>query len=357
MPNNILTPAGWSFWTGMAHDLRPDTQFLTKTLIGGTSLGSTKVKGSPIPEIKYDFYLMPQEASPLRSFHDENVKVAIEDYREQRMAVVPNAGMEDDVDIREVYDQVPPPMEDIRASVQRLSNMTKGQIREKLIEMKNMIHRRIEVMLGQIVATGEIDYEDSQFRFKHDFELAEQFFFDATTTWDDEGVDPIADLRIWKNTFAKMNGRKPGMILCGENVADQLAYNTKLIQKFDLEPANIAFGGMKPKWSEEEMVEHMVRVRGIGDIYSYMGMYDDRGTRKLYLDPDRIYFINNDSFKLYYGAIYTTLFGSNPVQIRDYFSYVEPKPNHRGYKVIMESKPLAIVEHPYAIMSIKVLNT
>ncbi len=354
---SILTPAGWSYWTGMAKDLRPDTQFLTKSLIGGTSLGSSKVKGSPIPEIKYDFYLMPQEAAPLRSFHDENVKVSITDHREQRVAIVPNAGMEDDVDIREVFDQVPPPMEDLRASTQRLSDMTKGQVREKQIEMKNMIHRRIEVMLGQIIAGGSIDYADDMYTFSHDFELATQFFFDAGTTWDDAASTPMEDLRAWKNTFAKFNGRKPGIILCGENVADALAYNEKLTNKFNLETQNIAFGQMKPKWSEEEMVEFMVRVRGIGDIYSYMGMYDDQGTRTQYLDPDRIYFINTDSFKLYYGAIYSTLFGVNPVQIRDYFSYVEPKPNHRGYKVILESKPLPIVEHPYAVMSIKVLNT
>ncbi len=357
MPNNILTPVGWSYWTGMAHDLRPDSRFLTKVLLGGTSLGSSKVKGSPIPEIKYDFYRMPQEAAPLRSFHDENVKVSIMDHREQRMALVPLMGMEDDVDIRESFDMIPPPMEDLRASAQKLSSMTKGQVREKLIEMKNMIHRRIEVFLGQIIATGGINYQDDMFTFAHDFELAEQFFFDTTTAWDAEGADPLADLRIWKNNFAKMNGTKPGIILCGENVADQLAYNTALIAKFNLEPANLAFGEMKPKWSEQEMVEHMVRVRGIGDIYSYMGMYDDRGVRTRYLDPDRIYFINTESFKLYYGAIYSTLFGGNPIQIRDYFSYVEPKPNHKGYKVMLESKPLPIVEHPYAIMSVKVLNT
>lgn len=353
MANVLLTPSGWSYWTGMASDLKPDTQFLTKTLIGSVGLGSPKVKASPIEQIKYDFYIKPQPLAPMRGFHDENVNVATDNVRESRVALIPSMPLESDVDIREVFDSVPPPMEDIRASAERLNSVVKSKVREQQIDLRNMQMRRVEEMLAQAIATFAYTYNDGKFTYSHDYQLYSGFKFQSSVLWSNSETTPMEDLRTWRNTFAKMNGKRPAVILCGENVADLISYNSTIMTK--LTDFKDEFGTFVPELDSNTLVERLIRIRGIGDIYSYFGQYDASGTRTNYLDKDRIYFINPDAFKLYYGSIYSTMFGSNPVQQRDVFSYVEEKPNHKGYKVLVESKPFPIIEHPYGVMSIKVL--
>lgn len=356
MANKVLTPQGWSYWTGMAKETRPDTDFLTKALIGGTSLGSKNVKSSPIEDIKYDFFMSPQQLAPLRGFHDENVKVAILNKRVQRTVGIPSMPMEEDVDIRQAYDAVPAPMEELRASISKLNPMIKQAVRDKQREMKNMKARTIEMLLGDIISDGKISYNDGVFQYNHDFKLEPSFFIDSIAKkWNASDCTPLEDLRSWLKTYAKFTGKRPTLILCGENVADALVYSDVLKKKLDNYQV-AEWGKMNPTFDPGSLSERVISLRGVGEIYSYFGQYDAAdGTRTNYLDKDRIYLISPDSFKLYYGSIYSTLFQGNPIREMDVFSYVEEKPNHKGYKIYFESKPLPIVTNPYAIMSIKVL--
>lgn len=356
MANTLLTPKGWSYWTGMAKETRPDTDFLTKALIGSTKLGAKNVKASPIEDIKYDFYMSPQQIAPLRGFHDENVKVAISNKRVQRTAAIPSMPMEEDVDIREAYDAVPAPMEDLRASIGKMNPMVKQKIMAKQMEMKNMKARTIEMLLGDILQDGKISYDDGTYSYEHDFKLEESFFIDnISTKWSSNDCKPLENLRAWRKTYAKFTGKRPSLVLCGENVADALVYNENLKAKLDNYKV-AEWGKMNPKFDEGELAERVMSLLGVGEIYSYFGQYDAaNGVRTNYLDKDRIYLVSPSSFRLYYGSIYSTLFGGNPIKQTDVFSYVEEKPNHKGYKVYFESKPLPVVTNPYAVMSIRVL--
>lgn len=356
MANTVLTPQGWSYWTGMAKETRPDTDFLTNALVGGIKLGSKKVKASPIEDIKYDFYRSPQQLAPLRGFHDENVKISIDGLREQRTASIPSIPMEEDVDIREVYDMVPAPMEDLRASVDKLNPQIKARIRDKLSMMDDMKSRRIEALLADIITDGKISYDDGTYSYDHDFELESSFFIDSIAKkWSASDCTPLEDLRSWRKTYAKYTGKKPSLILCGENVADALVYSDVLKDKLDNYKV-AEWGKMNPKFNEGELSERVISILGVGEIYSYFGQYDaSDGTRTNYLDKDRIYLVSPDSFQLYYGSIYSTLFKGNQIRQMDTFTYVDEKPNHKGYKIYFESKPLPVVTNPYAVMSIKVL--
>jgi len=355
MANQMLTPAAWSYWVGITRESRPDTRFLTNTLLGGINLGNSKVKTSPIEDIKYDFYRKPQALAPMRGFHDEAVKLNQEDSREQRTIAIPSIPMEEDAGIRQAYDAVPAPMEDIRASAKRLNSVVKGQIADKLTGMKGLVARRIEYLLADIVEDGKISYDDGVYSYSHDFELEASFFFNAAKKWDVADADIIKDLRLWRKKYAKHTGMLPTMLICGENVADFLVYSDALKQRLDnYKVAN--WGNLDPSFKPSELGERILTLPGIGEMYSYYGQYDDAtGTRKTYLDPDRVYMIAPQSFQLYYGSIYSTLFGNNPVKQTDVLTYVEEKQNHKGYKIYYETKPIPIVTNPYAVMSIKVL--
>ena len=64
--------------------------------------------------------------------------------------------------------------------------------------------------------------------------------------------------------------------------------------------------------------------------------------------------VNTRFFRLVYGGIYSTLL--NGVKALDFFSYVDEKPNHKGYRIFLESKPMPYVVHPRAVLSMKVLS-
>ncbi len=357
MSNIALTPAAWSFWTELVKDSKPDTNFLINKLLGGVRTGG-KVKFSPIEDIKYDFYKKPQAAAPLRGFHDETVKVDLLSHREQRVARIPSIPMEEDVDIRFVYDAVPAPMENLRASIERLNPYVKQQIADKQNEMLKMVDRRIEVQLGQIIKEGKITYDDSTFAYTHDFELAPDSFFTASKKWDANDAKIVEDLRQWRNKYATRTGRKPTLILCGSNVADVLVWNKDV--KETLSNYTYNRGMQSQELSTSDLSERILTIDGIGEIWNYFGAYDDVASsgkpRTEYLDKDRIYFIDGDPFSIFYGSIYSTLFGqNNPIRQMSVFSYVDEKPNHKGYKVYLETKPLPVISNPYSIMSVKVL--
>lgn len=352
MANELLSPKNWEYFTELVRQVEFDAQFLTKLLIGSINArNNKKVVMSPIREIEYDFVKRPLAAAPMRGFFDEPVKITDLTYRERRVVPIYSIPMEDEVDLMEATQFVPPPATDTQASVRKLNDNIKAKIVDKQTEMKKMIARRIEIMLGQIIVDGKISYDDGQFSITHDFELDSNCFKTVDTLWTEAGSDPIMDLRAMRKEYSKLNYAGPEIIIFGENAVDAFLNNDKVRELLDYRRIN--FGSIEPRFRDSSQVELVGQVPAIGEIYTYYGVYDDNGTKVNFLDPDYVYMINSEFFRLYYGAIYSTLVGG--IKQLDFFSYVEEKTNHRGYRVYVESKPMPAVIYPTAIMAWKVV--
>jgi len=350
-----IEPAkSWQYFTELVRVMDVDTDFLTRALIGNINLkgGNSKVSSSPIEYIEYEYETLPLTAAPMRGFHDDHVPVSSATQRVKKVVNVYSIPLEDDVDLKEAFDAVPAPATDTQASLARLNAITKKRIADKQAFMKGMIARRIEIMLGQILYDGKISYNDGVFTLTHDFELDSEMFYTVNTTWDNANAEPMKDLVAARKLFSKKTGVAPDLILVGEDVADALLFNPDITSKLNI--LNADFGSIKPKFDDRNQSMYLMTIRGVGEIYTYFGAYDSSGSKVNYLDKDRVYMVNTRFFRLVYGGIYSTLL--NGVKALDFFSYVDEKPNHKGYRVFLESKPMPYVAHPRAVLSMKVLS-
>lgn len=356
----FLDPKNWVYFTELIQNNKPDVQFLTKLLIGGITLGSGngKVRTSPERTIVYDIEHFERPAAPLRNYYAEPIEVSKLTNREQKTAPIVSVPLRDYIPI-ELFDRmVPAPALNVTSSTRAKNDMWKREIILVQEAMMKMVTRRIEEMLGQIIATGKIAYDDGTFAVNHDFELNPDCFITATgslpghTAWSEALAEPVQDLRAMRLAFSKLNAGGPSIILVGSDVAEQILYKSTITNKMNFLKAD--YGTLQPKFSDEKQVEYLMTLQGIGELYHYYGMYDDAGTAKEYLDPKKVYFISGDWFRLYYGAIASTLLGG--IAELDFFSYTEPSKSRKGYDVVLETKPFPVVVHPNSIMSFKVLN-
>ncbi len=350
----MLEPTkNWQYFTELVRVLDVDTDFLAKSLIGNINLkgGNSKVSASPIEHIEYEYETVPLSAAPLRGFHDDYVPVSSATQRKKKVVNVYSIPLEDDIDLKGAFDFVPAPATDTQASFTKLNDVIKKQIADKQAFMKKMVARRIEVMLGQILKEGKITYNDGVFSISEDFELDPEMFYTVSTLWSDANAEPMKDLMDARKLYSKKTGAAPDLILAGENVVDNLLYNPDVTSKLNV--INADYGMVRPRFNDSNQSMYLMTVRGVGEIYSYYGAYDSSGSLVSYLDPDRIYMVNTSFFRLVYGGIYSTLLDG--VKALDFFSYVDEKPNHRGYRLFLESKPMPYVVHPRAILSIKVV--
>lgn len=343
----------WRYFTELVRVLEVDTDFLTRALIGNINIrsGNSKIETSPIEHVEYEYETMPLSAAPMRGYHDDYVPISSATQRVKKVVNVYSMPLEDDVDIKEAFEAVPAPATDTQASFSKLNDVVKKRIADKQATMKGMIVRRVEVMLGQILKEGKITYNDGVFSISHDFELDSDMFYTVSTLWTEENSTPMKDLLNARKLYTKKTGMAPDLILAGENVVDNLIYNPDVTSKLNI--LNADFGAIKPRFDNGNQSMYLMTVRGVGEIYAYFGAYDASGTLTTYLDPDRIYMVNSNFFRLAYGGIYSTLLdGVKPL---DFFSYVDEKPNHRGYRVFLESKPMPYVVHPRVVLSAKVV--
>ncbi len=345
----------WQYFTELVRVAKPDVQFLTKTLLGsGISLGSgnSKIRTSPESSIIYDVEHVERPAAPLRSYSSEPILVSQLSNRERKTAPIFSIPLRDYIPIELFDKQVPAPALNTQSSTAIKNDMWKREIIMAQEGMLKMVNRRIEEMLGQIIATGKIVYNDGTFTVDHDFELNPDCFDQVDILWSNSSADPVKDLREMRLKFSKMNAGGPAVILVGSDVADAMVYNESITEKMNILRAY--YGNLQPRFIDEKQVEYLMTLQGIGEIYHYYGMYDDNGTAKNFLDPKKVYFISGDWFRLYYGAIANTMLGG--ITETDFFSYVEPSMNKKGYDVVLETKPFPVLTHPNSIMAFTVLS-
>lgn len=355
----FLDPKNWVYFTELVQITPPDTQFLTKLLIGDINVksGNMKVRTSPERSIVYDVEHFERPLAPLRGYYSEPIEVSRLTNREQKTAPIVSIPLRDYIPI-ELFDRfVPAPALNVQSSTKIKNDMWKREIIMAQSGMMKMVTRRVEAMLGQIIASGKVTYDDGQFSVSHDFELNPSCFISATASlpgakaWNAADAEPVTDLREMRLRFSKMNAGGPAIILVGSDVAEAILYKSTITNKMNFLRAD--YGNIKPKFADEKQVEYLMTLQGIGELYHYYGMYDEAGVAKDYLDPKKVYFISGDWFRLYYGAIASTLL--NGIAEMDFFSYTEASKSKKGYDVVLETKPFPVVVHPNSIMSFKVL--
>lgn len=347
-----LSDLSWKHVTAFIETVKPDSFFLTKALLG--NIDNAPVE--PVPYIEFEYEYAPRRLAPLRTYLDEPVNISVEFKRKVRRIDMPSIPLVDNV--RVIEGLYPVTYEDQGSSnitIAKENRILNERIQKKLKAMKDMISRRIEYMIADIMADGVLSYSDTESgtSFTFDFELDDSMFYTADTLWTDvSSADPVKDLDKARRFFSKMSGYAPDLIIMGEDAYDAILSSDKLLKKLDVRRLEI--GNMQPAKLMDDYgtVQFVMRLLGIGDIYVYTGTYEDEsGTEQLYLPKDSVFMTNSKFWELHYGAIYNTKAGG--IVAKRFFSYVEPK--GRSYELYVESNPMVVVTRNTAVLKMKVV--
>jgi len=337
----MANPFEWEYLTTVVNEIKPESNFLTQKLIGN------KIVNEPAEQVVWAMQTGTYKPAPLNTIGDPATKVDVQLHLDSKSAVAPQILLEDRI---QVYDALTGmmPGQSGPVSVAKLNANDRQRIAYKVAELRKSIDRTIELMLAQIVTTGKINLD----KFKYDFGVPASNITTASTLWDASGVNVYKELLSYVRAYAKLNGYRPNTIIVGSDAADALMSNSE-VQAL-LNNRNLAVGGMTNKFMNNDQVIYHGTLTGIGDIYEYIGTYqDDTGAMVDYIPSNTLVLANSDAFELHYGAIADYDVGG--FVKRAYFSKMKTAFEGKTKYIYVESHPLPILKSNLGVMTVEVL--
>lgn len=214
-----------------------------------------------------------------------------------------------------------------------------------------MVKRRLEVMAGEVLATGKETisgdkYPTTVVDFLRDSSLT--IALTGGARWNQSGTDPLADLETWANLVLALTGAMPLDVVMSQdawkvfrNNAAVLAY----INRFNLLGTTLT-----PNAMTKEGAQSMGSIAGF-NIWVYQGLYyDDVSATTKQILPAMTVLLAAPELEGYqaYGAIRDEQAG---FQAQQYFakSWVEEDPPVRY--LMLQSAPLVVPLRPNAMVA------
>lgn len=183
------------------------------------------------------------------------------------------------------------------------------KLADDLLELQEMVDRRIELMCAQTIFTGQIPIIGDGVNEVISFDFTNlDIITTATKKWTNASSDPIADLRAWHKEVQKKGCLNCNMCIMGEKVYEAFSRHEKVVQELDTKNAHNAI--IQPKQLENG-VTYMGTIHELGlDIYQYNEWYLDEWTNPKHADTkplvpeNRLALLStNAEYSMYYGAI------------------------------------------------------
>lgn len=211
---------------------------------------------------------------------------------------------------------------------------------EAVSRLKTRVMNRMELMCGQILSDGEINYNDGTYTYNVTF-----------VTPSDETVDPEDDLLMWlKNKIKTMkaSGFAPKYIIVSPDIAAALLHNTyveKLITK-----SGYALGSMDLR--TEPYADVVINVPDLPAIVCYEALI---GTERTFSDTGKVVFVDPRGIGTAFGAVANANLRPNMTPVRgDIFAFESMEPDGSAVNIYAISRPLPYVLNSNAVLSLNV---
>lgn len=331
----------WEYLTTLVNEIKPESNFLTSKLIGN------KIINEDAEMVIWDEQTGVYKPAPLDTLGSPATKINVQYHLKRRSAVAPQIYLEDQVRIYDAL-QGPLPGQNTTISVARLNANDKQRVAYKVLELKNMVNRRIELMLAQMLTNGKIESDN----YKYDFEVPASNITTASTTWDDSGATIYDDLIGYIRAYGKLNGYRPDTIIVGSDVADVMLKDDTIAKLLD--NRRMSLGNIQAKWLNNDQVLYHGNITGVGDIYEYIGAYEDEdGVLTDYIPKSAVILTNSKAFELHYGAVMD--YDAGGIVKRSYFSKMKTASDGKAKLLYVESHPLPVLKTNVALMNVTVL--
>lgn len=236
------------------------------------------------------------------------------------------------------------------------------KIAQAVQRLEHRVQRREEKMASDALFTGKIVIQGTGVNDVVDFwkDLgSNKPFTDVAVKWDQEGADPLADLRAVVDKTSELYGSTPRRVILGQKAAKVLI--DYLLRTGILDNRRIDIGTINPRELPSE-------VRFLGtlrlpfvDLYEYTANYSENG-KTIPMVPANMVLVACDNVPTVraYGAL-SYVDPRSPQQIqwvassRVASTYVKPEANV-GRIIELRSRPLFIINKPYGFHVMKVCD-
>ena len=221
-------------------------------------------------------------------------------------------------------------------------------IADDLMELDEMITRREEAMIADLLFNGKIfvkayvDYDGTNTQDSV-IDFGKKVEDTVKVKWNLANATIIEDLRNLRREIIKDAGANANVLILGSKVYDELLKNEAFLKFFDIKNLNLAT--INPTVQDNGAVTFVGRITSLGiDMYTYDEWYVDAdGVEKPIVPEDKILLGSRDLGKVMYGAV-TQI----EDQSKNFVTYVNsrvPKvwvdPNADNRMMRLSSRPVA----------------
>lgn len=226
---------------------------------------------------------------------------------------------------------------------------------EDLVELQDMIDRRIEWMVAQILLTGSVTVTGEGLNAVVSFGRSNSHTVTLASgvKWSQAGGTPIDDLRAWKRLVSQDSGVVPNRAIVGYDVMETLLENdqfTANIERFSNQTATVAMtaDGLP------EGITYVGRIEGL-DIFNYEEWYlDDAGVEQPLVPADKVILGSTRSrAAVHFGAIKDLEAGG--LAAVPYFPKSWRTPDPSAQWLLLQSAPLPVPLQVDAFLAADVL--
>lgn len=188
-------------------------------------------------------------------------------------------------------------------------------IADDLLELDEMITRREEAMIADLLFNGKIfikAYVDALGKETKDsvVDFGKGETESAKKLWNTKEANILEDLRNLRRNIIKESGLNANVLILGSKVYDELLKNEAFLKYFDIK--NLSLGVINPLADDGGAVTYVGRITSLGiDMYTYDEWYIDvDGKEKPIVPEDKILLAARDMGRFMYGSV-TQLEGDN----------------------------------------------
>lgn len=249
------------------------------------------------------------------------------------------------------------------ASPEQKAERANEYVLDELKELKDRVTRRREQMSCAMLSEGKlvIDEDDVKFTIDQLFTSAalnaggNYFSLGADKRWSDTSVNPLMDIRKWRQAIQKRTGANASICILGEEAADAFINNVEV--KDSLHTQNNKVGQLDLTNTPSASGIYLGRLMGV-DFYEYNQVYvNSAGAEANFIPPKRAILTTAASANnaMHFGPIYRISANGKPnvIQTDMYVkSYIE---NEKILVWEVEQFSLPGLHNPEEVVSVQVV--
>lgn len=224
-----------------------------------------------------------------------------------------------------------------------------------LADLQDRLIRREEQQIAEAIQTGKLVISAPGVNYTVDYQMNSSHIVVLTGSdlWSSTG-DKIAQIEAWSALIRNSGAPAATDIIMGTSAAAAFLADSKVLDLYNKWNAN--FGSLVPQVIAGQGATFLMTLRRIGvdvNIYVYQAQYDDAGTIKSYIDPNKVVMLARSMrAEFHYGPIENLKHGT---MVAANFPYIYEDETGKSGHVCLESAPLFGLHQPDAVVCATVL--